>query len=83
MMPSASDRHAWFPLGLLSVSLFGVSILAGAGPWLLANLAPSFNSFLRALALIFALSAIIHAILILPFLLLHRVLSRLTGVDIG
>jgi hypothetical protein len=83
MMPSSADRHAWFPFGLLAIVLFGVAILAGAGPWLLANLAPSFNSFLRGLALIFALSGIIHAILILPFLLIHRVLSRLTGVDIG
>jgi hypothetical protein len=83
MMPSASDRHAWFPLGLLAGALLGVVILAGAGPWMLENLAPPFNSFLRALALIFGLSGIIHVLLILPFLLIHRLLARLTGIDIG
>ncbi len=83
MMPSESDRHAWFPLGLLSGALLGVAILAGAGPWMLENLAQPFNSFLRALALIFGLSGVLHMILILPFLLLHQLLARLTGVDIG
>jgi hypothetical protein len=83
MMPSASDRHAWLPLGLLAGALLGVAILAGAGPWMLANLASPFNSFLRALALIFGLSGIFQMLLILPFLLFHRILTRLTGVDIG
>jgi hypothetical protein len=83
MMPSASDRQAWLPFGLLGGVLIGVAILAGAGAWMLENLAPPFNSFLRALALIFSLSGVLHVILILPFLLLHRLLTRLTGVDIG
>lgn len=82
MMPSASDRHAWLPLGLLAAALVGVAILAGAGPWMMENLTPPFNSFLRALALIYALSGVLHIILILPFLLLHGMLSKLTGVDI-
>jgi hypothetical protein len=83
MMPSASDRHAWLPLGLLAGGLLGVAILAGAGPWMLEKFAPLFNSFLRALALIFGLSGIIHILLILPFLLFHWLLTRLIGVDIG
>ena len=83
MMPSASDRHAWLPLGLLVVVLVGAAILAGAGPWMLENLAPPLNSFLRALALIFGLSGVFHILLILPFLLLHRVITKLTGVDVG
>ena len=83
MMPSASDRHAWLPLGLLVAALVGVVILAGAGPWMLANLAPPFDSFLRALALLFGLSGILHILLILPFLVLHRLLTKLTGVDVG
>ena len=82
MMPSASDRHAWFPLGLLAGVLLGIAILAGAGPWMLENLAKPFNSFLRALALIYGLSGVIHAILILPFLLLHLLLARMMGVDV-
>jgi hypothetical protein len=83
MMPSASDRHAWLPLGLLAGALVGVAIIAGAGPWMLENLAIPFNSFLRALALIFGLSGILHALFILPSLMLHLLLTKLTGVDIG
>lgn len=83
MMPSASDRHAWLPLGFLVVGLVVAAILAGAGDWMLAHLAPPFNRFLQALAMIFGLSGVLHILLILPFLLLHRVLTRLTGVDVN
>jgi len=83
MMPSASDRHAWLPLGISFGVLVAVAILAGAGPWMLEHLAPLFNSFLRALALIFGLSGVIHVVLILPFWLLHRLSARLTGADVG
>ncbi|MGB8213575.1 MAG: hypothetical protein WCE68_08455 [Anaerolineales bacterium] len=83
MMPSASDRHAWLPFGLLVVGLVGLAILAGAGPWMLENLAAPLNSFLRALALIFGLSGIIHIALIVPFRLLHWVMAKLTGLDVG
>ncbi len=83
MMPSASDRHAWRPLGLIVGALITVALLAGAGPWMLENLAPPFNSFLQALALILGLSAVFHLMLILPFLLLHRGLAKLTKIDVG
>ena len=83
MMPSTSDRQAWLPLGLLVIGLVGVAILAGAGTWMLTNLAPRFNQVLRTLAMIFALSGILHVLLILPFLLLHAILARITGIDVG
>ena len=83
MMPSESDRHAWLPLGLVSVLLFLLAILAGAGPWMLENLAPAFNQFLRVTALILLVSILIHLVLILPLLLIHRLLTRLTGLDVG
>ncbi len=82
MMPSQSDRHAWLPLGLLIVGLVAVAMLAGAGTWMLANLAPAFNQFLRALAMIFGLSGVLHILLILPFFLFNRILTRFTGVDV-
>lgn len=83
MTPSASDRHAWLPFGLLLAGLLAVAFLAGAGPWLLANLAPRFNQFLRGLAMIFSLSSLIHLSLILPFWLLHRLLAKVTRMDVG
>lgn len=83
MMPSESDRHAWRPLGLVSGALFGLVLLAGAGPWMLENLAPFLNEFLRGTALILLVSILIHALLIGPLLLIHRLLTRLTGLDIG
>ncbi len=83
MMPSASDRQAWLPVFLLAVALIGLAVLSGAGTWMVTNLAPPVNLFLRGLALIFGLSATIHVILIVPFFLFHKILARLTHVDVG
>ncbi len=83
MLPSQSDRHAWLPLGLAILVLLGLAILAGAGPWMLANLTPPLNSFLSATSVIFGLSAIVHAALIVPGFVLHILSARLTGVDIA
>lgn len=82
MLPSASDRHAWLPVGLITGILLGIAILAGAGPWLLTHLAPAVNLFLRTLALLFGLSVVIHALFILPFFLLHKILARILHIDI-
>lgn len=82
MLPSESDSHAWLPLGLLAGILLALVILAGAGPWMLENLAPGFNQFLRNTSLILLVSIILHILLMLPLIFLHRLLSRLTGVDI-
>ena len=83
MMPSLSDQHAWLPLGFLVMGLVLVAILAGAGTWMLANLAPPFNQFLQALAMIFGFSGGLHILLILPLLILHRILKGLTRMDVG
>jgi hypothetical protein len=82
MMPSESDRHAWLPLGVVSAVLFAFVLLAGAGPWMLEHLAPFLNEFLRGTALILLVSILVHSILILPLLLIHRLLTRLTGMDV-
>lgn len=82
MLPSQSDRHAWLPLAVAVAVLLALAVFAGAGPWMLANVAPPLNMFLDAVAIIFGMSAAVHLILILPTALLHWGLSRVTGVDV-
>jgi hypothetical protein len=83
MLPSSADRHAWMPLGFVTILLLALAILAGAGPWMLEKLAPLVNSMLIALAILFGLSVIVHAVLLLPLAGLHKILVRITGFDIN
>lgn len=82
MMPSESDRHAWLELVISVGVLFAIALLVGAGPWMVNTIAPVVSNFLSSVAVIFGLSAAIHAILIVPFMFFHRVLARATGVDV-
>jgi hypothetical protein len=82
MLPSESDRHAWLPLGLWAGLLLALAVFVGAGKWMLENLAPLLDGFFSAAAILFGLSALLHVILLLPALLFHRILVKLTGVDI-
>jgi hypothetical protein len=82
MMPSESDRHAWLELAISVGVLFALAVLVGAGPWMMDNVAPHVSSFLSAVALIFGLSVFVHVLLILPTAIIHRLLSRLTGLDV-
>ena len=82
MLPSQSDRHAWLPLGVTVIVLIAFAILAGVGPWMLENVAPLLNNILSAAAVILGLSAAVHAVLILPFILLHRFFASVTKTDI-
>ena len=83
MMPSESDRHAWLEL-LISIGvLLVIALLAGAGPWMLSNIAPRVSDFLSSVAVIFGLSAFVHILLILPTALIHKLLARATGVDVA
>ena len=82
MMPSQSDRHAWLELVVSVGVLFTVALLVGAGPWMLSNVAPLVSNFLSSVAVIFGLSAAVHAILVLPTALIHKLLTRVTGVDV-
>lgn len=81
MMPSESDRHAWLELVISVGVLFSITLLLGAGPWMLTNLAPLLSNFLGFVAVIFGLSALVHGLLILPTALIHRIAARVTGVD--
>jgi hypothetical protein len=82
MMPSESDRHAWLPLGLWTAGLLALAIFAGEGTWMLKNIAPLLNDFLGSVATLFGLSVALHVILLLPTMLLHRIVSRVTGMDV-
>jgi hypothetical protein len=83
MMPSASDRHAWLPLSIFAGILLVLAIVAGAGPWMLANLAPPLNAFFKSVSLIFGLSVMLHIILLVPIFLVHKTLSKITGLDVA
>jgi hypothetical protein len=85
MLPSRSDRHAWLPLGLTVAVLFGLTLtlFAGAGSWMMNNLAPPLDAFFKSVATLFGLSAFVHGILIPPVMLVHKLLARFLGWDIG
>jgi hypothetical protein len=83
MMPSGSDRHAWLELLIAVGVLIVIALLVGAGPWMLSNVAPHVSNFLSSVAVIFGLSAFVHVLLILPTALAHKILTRLTGVDVA
>ena len=83
MLPSQTDRHSWLLLGISVAILIVLALLAGVGPWMMANLAPWLNAFLRAVAILFGLSAVVHGILIMPVMLLHRLLVHWQGWDVG
>lgn len=82
MLPSPSDRHAWLPLGVAIAVLLALAVLAGAGPWMLEHVAPALNRLLTSAAVVFGLSAALHALLIVPTGLLHLGLARITGLDV-
>ncbi len=82
MLPSQSDRHAWLPLGVTIAVLVGLAVLAGAGPWMLEHAAPALNRILTSAAVVFGLSAVLHAALLVPAGLAHMGLAKLTGLDV-
>lgn len=82
MLPSESDRRAWLPLGLILGVLLGLSLVFGAGPWMVETLAEPFNRVLKAVSIVFAISAGLHFGL-LPFIwLTRRILGRLMGLEV-
>jgi len=83
MLPSQSDRHAWLPLGFSVGILFSLALFAGAGSWMMTHLAPPLNAFLQSVATLFGLSAAVHGLLIPPVMLIHKLLARWLGWDVG
>jgi len=83
MTPSESDRHAWLELIIAVGVLFSIVLLVGAGPWMWKTIAPLLSNFLGSVAVIFGLSGAIHIVLVLPAALTHKLLAKVTGVDIA
>ena len=82
MLPSASDRRAWLPIAIPLVTMAGLAIFAGAGPWLLEHLAPGLETLVSALVMIFAISLVVHLALGLPIGLIVALVSRMTGLRV-
>jgi hypothetical protein len=82
MFPSSSDRRAWLPITLIAIVLFALALLAGAGPWMLAHLAPQLNKSLRVVVIIFGTSLVVQMVLAVPFILLRRLMTWLTGTRV-
>lgn len=82
MMPSASDRRAWLPVGIFALILFTVSLFAGAGPWLLTHLSGPIDRALNTLGLVFGISLLVHLVLIFPLFAIHKLLSYVLKLDV-
>ena len=82
MMPSKSDRRAWIPIAFTLLVMLALSLLAGAGPWLMLHMAPILNSILKSIAFIFGISVVIHFIFWLPFLSSRMILERIMGLRV-
>lgn len=82
MLPSESDRHAWLPLGMWLGALLVLALIAGAGTWMLENVEPVLDPLLRSVALLFALSNIVHIVLLIPSHLLRRGMAYIMGVQV-
>ncbi len=83
MLPSSSDRKKWLPMFLLILSLTALVAVFGAGNWMLNTAAPWLNGVLQSVAVVFAVSLLVHLALLLPFYLLRRLLNRVTGLRVG
>jgi hypothetical protein len=82
MFPSSTDRRAWLPLGLLAGTLLVAGLLVGAGPWMIANLAPAAREIGRSLTLVMSVTVAVQLIFLLPIWALRRILARLTGMEV-
>ena len=83
MLPSASDRRGWLPLALVLGVLIGMALLSGAGPWMLAHLAPSLDKVFKAIAVTFSISVFLHLALLIPTWFVRKVLNRLTHLEVA
>lgn len=82
MMPSSSDRRAWLPLLLVMLVVTGLVLLLGAGPWILSKLGSVIRSSVNAITLVFAITVVIHLMLLPPAWVIRKVISRISGYQV-
>jgi hypothetical protein len=82
MLPSESDRHAWLPLGMWIGALLVLAVISGVGTWMLNNLAPVFDPLLRSVALLFALSDIVHLVFLIPLFGIRHAMAYVMQVRV-
>ena len=82
MMPSRSDRRAWLPIILILSFLLLISLLGGAGPWLEQTLAPTLDSILRSIVVVFGISSVMHLALWPPLYIGRHILEHFTGFKV-
>jgi hypothetical protein len=82
MLPSASDRRAWLPILLTLGGLTILALAAGAGTWMMQNLAPGLEVLVHTLAAVFAVSLGVHLALGLPIGLLAALVGKITGLRV-
>ena len=79
MLPSESDRSSWLPVVLIFLGLLAVLIIAGAGGWMQTNALPVINPFLASLTMVFAVSLVLHILLLVPVWIIRAVMERVAG----
>jgi hypothetical protein len=82
MMPSASDRRSWLPIGLMVLGLLGLILLIGFGPWLATRLEGGLILALNAINTVFGITILIHLLLLPPTWLFQKLLSHITGIKV-
>ncbi len=83
MFPSEADRRGWVPMGVTILVAIGASLVCGAGPWMAADLMPWLNRGFQAITVVLAMSLAVQGIILAPLWLFRRLLSQLTGVQVG
>ena len=70
-------------VSLVVLGLLAASLIAGAGPWLLENLAQPLALVFQALVVVFGISAAVHLALLPPVWGLRRILSWAMRMEIA
>jgi hypothetical protein len=84
MLPSASDRRAWFPLGILIAGFFILLTVIGKGDIQIGGLVyvhQLINQAIRAVNLIFLISLFIHVVVLSIVWIIRNTLVKLNHLE--